>query len=136
MQDLKNQQNITKVASPMQPTALSDTQLYALVVNADLPFKLKQAALMEYEKRGFSELYIFQLRVNYEKIIPADHSRLLVIEKVAIIVFPFIILYIILANRFIATNIQKWRAYWVYLAIGHLVWMMMVFIVAKVVLNF
>jgi hypothetical protein len=117
---------------------LSDSQLYALVINHDLSQGLKEKALAEFGKRNFSQQYVDELAYEYETIIPSLNTDLSTWEKVRIIVFPFLLpIQAIIANRYISKgNPKKWKQYWKYLTIGWLVWTILVFLVAKFLLSY
>lgn len=104
---------------------LSDFQLYALTINRDLRYDLKDQALMEFKARGILPARIDQLALEYEEIIPVINSGYTVWEKVGIMAFPFIIpLQAILANRQIsAGNPKKWKQHWKFVTIGLLIWL-------------
>ena len=118
----------------MNPKALSDQQLYAMVMDQSLPEKVKAVVNEEFKLRGFTQAVIDQLAVTYEHQQQQDlHSDVGWGEKLFIVLFPFFtLIHAIVANRHIKQGApHRWRKHWNLLTLGYLLWTLFIFLFAK-----
>lgn len=118
----------------MEPEKLSDSQLYALIMNKTLPKGTQLGIYKEFERRDFELSYLDKLALEYElENKKKQQNELSSAEKFRIILFPFIVpLQAILANRYIKKmEVNKWNQYWKYLGYGFLFWTFLVILFVR-----
>ncbi len=108
----------------MNPSKLSDIQLYALVTNKNLTEEVAELVKEEFDRRNFDLDTLDKLDLELRAKSNSSSEPLSLRTKLLIMAFPFpIVLIGLIANRHIGRgNWVKWRQYWRYIVIGHLIW--------------
>ncbi len=113
---------------------LTNSELYQLVMDKNLPADQREAAENEFKKRNLNFAQLDALAMEHKKSIQAQkQEELTITTKLRIIFFPFLIpIQGILANKYIKTGeIRKWNEYWKFVAYGFLFWSIIIILLAK-----
>lgn len=121
----------------MRVKELSDYQLHTMLKDKKLDSDLRIITSAEYKQRNFNTRLIEKLDLAYEEA-NVFHlgNDLPQYEKVLILLIPFFpLLHALIATRHIRRReMKKWRQHWKYLAIGLLIWTVLLIPIAKYVI--
>jgi hypothetical protein len=117
----------------MDPTKLTDRQLYALHAGGKLRGAVMQAVAEEFRRRGFSDEHLGRLRSGHNLSPVTPPRKLGTAAKIGILLFPFFVpLRAIDASRFLSAGHEKaWKIYWRYISIGFALWTVLVVLLAR-----
>lgn len=128
----------------MDSSKLSDSQLYALVMNKELPSELAEEVNSEFKRRDLDVETIDRLDLEWKakeqrstEPLPLK-TKLMVIAMPLfdlVISMPFLVLVIAyIANREMGKgNMVRWNQYWRYVVIGHVVWFFILVLIVRMV---
>lgn len=118
----------------MNPTNLSDYQLYEIIQNEQLDQSVRKAANDEFNQRKLSLSQIEQLITKHDaKFIPDNQHRLQIRYKILLVLFPFFIeiLTLVFGRMLAMRQRQKWKDYWLFICLGYLIWTAVIILFAK-----
>jgi hypothetical protein len=118
----------------MDLSRLSNYQLFEIIQNTSLGSNIRKDANAEFDRRKISVDEINQLISTHDSLYKPDRETDLDIKyKVILVVFPF---FIFLHNIIAAVILDKrkeykFKQYWFYLAVGYLLWTVIVILFAR-----
>ncbi len=121
----------------MEFQALSDQELYNLIQDKKLAPEALEIARQEFLIRNLSIEVVDILGMNREAaIIKLNNKGLSLIDKLSIIVFPFVPrLQVAFANKHLAKkNLKSWKQHWNYVALGFAFWTIVIILFARLFL--
>src|SRR5689334_793287 len=122
---------------PLNFDKLTDQQVYSLSKNKSLSKTLRREALAALTLRARSVEEVQVLATAYEQSPVNKKIPLPVAYRIVLVIFPFFVpvQVIIAALFFKMTNTWKWKQFWLYLAIGWVLWMVIFFYIATRLLD-
>lgn len=118
----------------MDPTKLSNYQLYEIIQNDRIDQNIRSVANDEFNTRKLSIEEIQQLITKHDSLfVPDKGENLKPHYKLLLIVCPFFTeIHGLIAGRMLAKGQKrKWKDYWVYICLGYLLWTIAILLFAK-----
>jgi hypothetical protein len=118
----------------MNLSQLTNYQLFEIIQNNSLNSEIRKNANVEFDKRKISIDEINQLISRHDSLYKPDKETGLEIKlKLLLVAFPFFIFIhnIVSALMLDKKKEYKFRQYWFYLALGYLLWTVLVILFAR-----
>ena len=109
----------------MDTSQLTDYQLYEIIQDKKLHNHIRIVANKEFNKRNLSINDLREIVLRHESLYNKVEEKALPWQyRILLIICPFILpLHTIIASRFLTGNAnRKWKAYWLYICFGFVVW--------------